>query len=410
MKGGPFTEIAAIGRSTACSPCGRLGGRRLLVPVASRYLGGAELHTMTLLQELAHTGFAPTCLLEKSACAAELLARFAHSDIAVADAPVACLPDLAADQNRRRQCAAVTRVVAQTSFDGALLPVPWPRHVTGLLEGLRRWRLPTLVLFHQAPEEANFDPVDRAVLDLSLHRPVAVSEDLAERVCVLYGIPRGAVQVIPNGVASVPPSAKRECGALRRRLRAMFGFPAEAPLVLTVARFAESKGYRDLVEAAARLLAERPQVRFLCIGDGPLRADLLAVLRARGLTRQICCPGSFREVSPFYRAADIFFLPTRREGHSLSVTEAAAAGLPLVTTTVSGQDGLLAGTGAALLVPAGAVTEMAGALRRLVDDPVLAGRMGACAAIWASGFTLRDMLAHHVWLLWLTLIGQSPSM
>ena len=397
---------AAAFPGNAVAANGGPGGRRLLIPMASRYLGGAELHTAALARHLAEHGFAVLGALDRSVCAPELVERFVIPKLACCEATIAWDPDLPAADNRRRQRAGLVDLLRRHPVDAVLLPVSWPRHATGLLEGTARCRLPTLVLFHQAPERAALAPEERAALDLAVHRPVAVSEDLAERVRVLYGLSYGAVLVVPNAVPAPEPLGCREHRRLRRRVRRSFGIAPDAPLVLTVARFAESKGYDDLLRVAARLVPREPDLHFLCIGDGPGRPVLLARLRERGLARRVHCPGSFRDVTPFYRAADVFFLPTRREGHSLSMTEAAAFGLPLVTTTVSGQDRMLAGTGAAILVPPGAVAEMSAALLRLLRDEDLAARMGKSAAIWASGAAVRDMHAHYGWLMEWILTGQ----
>ncbi len=379
--------------------------RHLLVLVSSRFLGGAELHTIGLIRHLRRRGFTVTCAYQKEECAPELASRLAELDAALVDAGICFDTALSVEANRARQSAAVTRLVEEIPCDGVLLPVSWPRYANGLLEGLARRGRRTLVLFHQAPEEANLEPRERAALDLSLHRPIAVSGDLARRIERLYDLPAGIVEVVANGVPPAPPLAPRAAYWLRRRIRRRFGMPAEAPLVLTVARFAESKGYPELVEVAERLVASHPRTRFLCIGDGPLRPEIAARLAALGLARQVLCPGAFADVSPFYRAADIFFLPTRREGHCLALTEAAAFGLPIVTTTASGQERLLGASRAAFLVAPGAVTEMAAALSRLLAEPRLAAETGHRARIWASGFEERQMFERYLWLVELTLNG-----
>jgi glycosyltransferase involved in cell wall biosynthesis len=100
----------------------------------------------------------------------------------------------------------------------------------------------------------------------------------------------------------------------------------------------------------------------------------------------------------FHAAADVFLLPTLGEGHSLALTEAAAHGLPLVTTTASGQERLLAHGREALLAAPGDAGGLAGHVLTLLDRPALAARLGAAARRWAERFDVHAMTRAYVGL------------
>jgi len=130
---------------------------------------------------------------------------------------------------------------------------------------------------------------------------------------------------LPNGVdlvAFTPVSSGAERAALRRR----FDLPPESPLVLFVGRLVHKKGYHRLVAAAGR------QEKWTCVlvGDGDPVARTRHVLPCGTQNRDT--------LRLLYRACDLFVLPSQSEGFPLTVQEAMASGLPVVTTDDPGYD------------------------------------------------------------------------
>jgi glycosyltransferase involved in cell wall biosynthesis len=92
-----------------------------------------------------------------------------------------------------------------------------------------------------------------------------------------------------------------------------------------------------------------------------------------------------------YRAADIFCLPTRADTHAIVLSEAAAAGLPLISTDVAGLPEVVRDGETGLTVPADDQSALVSALRRLVDSPELRWRLG----VGASALAARDLDAER---------------
>ncbi|MCX7568044.1 glycosyltransferase [Sulfitobacter sp. F26169L] len=119
---------------------------------------------------------------------------------------------------------------------------------------------------------------------------------------------------------------------------------SRAPVMGSVFRFAPVKDPLLWVEVAARVAQAIPDVRFLLVGDGPIRAALEKRIAALGLTDRFELPGLITEGVPEWLAKmDIFVMTTRTESLPNSVIEAQLAGLPVVAPRVGGIPEAVAG-------------------------------------------------------------------
>lgn len=107
-------------------------------------------------------------------------------------------------------------------------------------------------------------------------------------------------------------------------------------VVGNVARLAPQKGQRFLIEAAPRVLERHPDVRFVIVGDGELRADLERRAQAVGVAERFLFTGTRDDIPELLASFDVFAFPSLFEGLCLSVIEAQAAGVPVVATPVGG--------------------------------------------------------------------------
>jgi glycosyltransferase involved in cell wall biosynthesis len=156
------------------------------------------------------------------------------------------------------------------------------------------------------------------------------------------------------------------------------GAPAlDRPVVLAAGRLAAQKGFGTLLEAAVRWRDIEPEPLLVIAGEGPLEADLKAQAASLGVDARF--PGHRDDMPALLAAAAVFVLPSTWEGQPLVLQEALRAGVPTVATRVGGTPGLT-GEDAALLVPAGDASRLAGAVRSVLTDPTLAARLRQAAA------------------------------
>jgi glycosyltransferase involved in cell wall biosynthesis len=150
----------------------------------------------------------------------------------------------------------------------------------------------------------------------------------------------------------------------RAQYRAGLGLPADAVVVVTVARLAPQKNLALVLDVAAAL-ADRPQVRFLVAGEGPLRDELADRIGQDGSRVQLL--GAVPDMASLLAASDVMLLTSLWEARALVAQEALLAGVPLVSTRVGGIEELVGD--AAVLVELGDVPAAVTAVAELADAP-----------------------------------------
>lgn len=150
---------------------------------------------------------------------------------------------------------------------------------------------------------------------------------------------------------------------------------------ICVARFMKQKNHNLLLEAFAKAKEEMKDISLVLVGDGELREELEAKSSILGIKNAVTFAGNVSNVEEYLAEADIFVLSSDYEGLPLSVLEAMAAGLPIISTEVGGLADIVTDNG--ILVRAGdraalteAMIELAGSRDKRFDF----GKCSVCNA------------------------------
>ncbi|WP_235880354.1 glycosyltransferase [Polyangium aurulentum] len=195
---------------------------------------------------------------------------------------------------------------------------------------------------------------------------VAVSEDAHRVALELEHVDAHRLVTIRNGVDT---ELFRPDDPVRAR-RAL-GVPTEGLHIGCVARLSKEKDHATMLEAFAAVRARRPDAHLTLVGDGAERAALEAQRDRLGLAGAVTFAGQRDDIAAILPAFDMFALSSRTEGMSLTLLEAAAAGLPIVATRVGGNPEVVADGETGLLVPAGDPARFAEALLATAARPDL---------------------------------------
>ncbi len=247
-------------------------------------------------------------------------------------------------------------------------------------------RMSAKVLMYQQLDRLSLRSADRVV---TVCKPFV--EQLTRR-----GVDPRKVTILANAIEDRPRAPDSEISDLRHSL----GVQAGERVVVSVGRLSREKGHETLVAAFRKVRedARTQNVRLILVGDGGEALRLKA--SAADLGDTVLFTGHVDDPWPYYCLADVFVLPSHSEGSPLALFEAMSAGLPIVATAVGGIPETLSNGVSALLVAAGADSELARALQRVLVDVNLAnalrrGAQNAVASLSAEQYSRKRILIYE---------------
>lgn len=144
-----------------------------------------------------------------------------------------------------------------------------------------------------------------------------------------YYVPGIGVDVKKISSVQVDRATKRE----------ELGIPEDAFVFVSVGELNENKNHRTVIRAFAK--TDMTNSYYLICGEGKLRQEHLKLAEELGVSDRVCFLGFRTDVSEILRACDCFVFPSFREGLSVSLMEAMAAGLPCIASRIRGNVDLL---------------------------------------------------------------------
>lgn len=204
-------------------------------------------------------------------------------------------------------------------------------------------------------------------------RIIACGEAIRARLVDQCGFPPEQIVSIPTGIDfdTFRPQRSRE------EMRAELGLGDTDLVVIMVGIIRSVKRHAVALETVQKLARNYPNIRLLIAGDGPLREEVQAQAGALGLDMHVRFLGYRSDVADLMQAADALLLTSRSEGVPQAVTQALGLGLPVVATEVGSVPELVRHERTGLLAPAEQPEAIAAQLRRIIDNPDWARRLGA---------------------------------
>ena len=231
--------------------------------------------------------------------------------------------------------------------------------------------------------------VDRRLAPRTTHL-VAVSGQVRE-FYESHGVGRGRWRVIYNGILETKALPRVRGDAFRE-----LGIGGDDRVVGLVGRLVPAKAPQVFLRAVARASARVPNLKALVVGDGPLRDSLREEVARLGLGSRVVFAGLRKDVPALLAGTDQVVFSSEREGLSIAMLEAMAAGVPVVATRVGGTPELIEDGASGILVPPGQPDVLGDRIAEVLLDAGLAGRLAAGARDRVGKrFSLHKMVADH---------------
>lgn len=159
-------------------------------------------------------------------------------------------------------------------------------------------------------------------------------------------------------------------------IHAELWLPKLAPIVGTVAALTQEKGHKYLVEAAALVVREVPDARFVIFGEGELRPPLERQIKELHLDKHVLLPGFRADILSFIRSFDVFVMSSLFEGLGTSLLDAMALSKPTIASDTGGIPEVVSHGETGFLVPPRDSRALASSIAKLLKDPERRERMG----------------------------------
>jgi glycosyltransferase involved in cell wall biosynthesis len=343
--------------------------------VPGRYLGGAEDYAARVAQDVLNRGWRVTVGCAHQACLKAMSERLPDAsfvlgremtlpggygrEVVAATVPLRMRARLHRQQLRRASPSVVHAVL------------PWHWRSDAFLWATKQEALPCLITFQLvAPGYRPPRRYRRLFSELFRQgtRFCAISHNNRRLLAGYYGLPSEQIRCVPNRPSKLhgdllSPAQKAE-------VRRMLGIDEADIVILTVGALVAQKGHDTLVSGVADIVRAFPSARFLFVGEGPLKRKLEDQAQRLGVRRFIDFLGRRSDIAALLGAADLFVFPTRFEGESFALMEAAAAGVPIVASRASGIPETFRDGQDALLFTVDSTSELVEKVLSALRDPI----------------------------------------
>jgi len=356
---------------------------RILHVVESLHVGGLErvVIDLVLQQSASDQQCMVICLFEKGAL---------HNELENANIPVVCC-----HKKQTLDLSAVRRMAAIINDFGADV-VHTHNMSCNYYAALALWKKPEIRLINTRHGIGDMPRKQRWIFGLSLFRTqflIGVCNQATALLKKRFPMFQRKMKTIPNGIVLErhPPRSEKQHQNLTRSL----GWPEDSLMITIVARLNPVKNHKLLLEAFSRLQQDIPLARLVIIGDGKLRTNLEHLAHRLDIMDKVRFLGDRRDVAHLLAGMDLFVLSSIEEGHSISLIEACAAGLPIIATAVGGTPEIVKDNINGLLTESSNTDELAAKMRTLLQNKEKRENFGRNGRIWAEAEGSIQTMANH---------------
>lgn len=227
----------------------------------------------------------------------------------------------------------------------------------------------------------------RALQQITIARAdhIVVPSRYLGKIVQKWEVPKKKISVVYNSIEPVTVGRKQV-------IRGLLKFQGE--LVISSGRLVPWKGFEVLIKIVANLKKKRPDLKLLIVGDGPESEKLEKLADSLGISDSVIFTHRVENAVAlrYMRAADVFVLNTKYEGFSHTLLEAAAVGVPIVTTKIGGNPEFIDDGINGYLVKPDDTKTLEKHITTLLDSPTQRAKISGAAKRKAEKFSVKRMV------------------
>jgi len=200
---------------------------------------------------------------------------------------------------------------------------------------------------------------------------VIVVNNAMRDILIKEGVSPDIISVLHNCIVTENYYKDGKTGYISQSI----GKELPSPVIGTLGRLSPEKGHADFIEAAAIVLAQGFEARFVIVGDGPEKAKIEKMISEKGLENSVILAGYLRDPRRVLQDFDLMVLPSHTEGLPNVILEALMMEVPVISTAVGGVPDIIRDCQEGVLIQPGDPGKMARTIMNFLDDPVILGRM-----------------------------------
>ena len=295
-------------------------------------------------------------------------------------------------------CASYRYILNKTKPDVVHAVLPWHFHSIYFINQCIELQYPVLVTYQLVAPERTPPHEQVELIKKLIKTPYltlsAISNNNRDLLAAYYGIEKSSITVIPNRPRASAQSSLANDLKHEHRLRfcQTTNIPEHSYLIVTVASLHHQKGIDILIHGAHELVKAIPNAYFCIAGNGEDKDKLLKLADDLGVANNIKFLGRRSDVDELLSIADLFLFPTRYEGESFALLEAARSGLPIVASDASGISETFRDKIDALLFPVGNTQLMNEHIVKLYTNPQTGNELARSAYERVQGFSEHEMM------------------
>jgi glycosyltransferase involved in cell wall biosynthesis len=268
-----------------------------------------------------------------------------------------------------------------------------------VLKAVKRWPLILRTVHNGHRYEWRKRPLRRLLLTNALY-PLAFTTEIGVNPGIVGSLNRRKIARLLRRQAVYVPNAidlsrfagiQVDVGAKRRAL----GLPPDTWVVGTVGRLVEGKGCESLLQAAAIVLRELPQVHFVLVGEGDLGDLLRERARQLGIADRVLLTGPRSDIEELLACLDLFVSSSLWEGLSTAILEALASRVPVIATDIPANRAIIEDQVNGWLVPTSDPEALAVAVLGALKEPSLCAQCADRALDTVQSFSIDAVVSEH---------------